>query len=247
MKKRIDSQSPLVLRLQEDKVPAERFLKLTQHFLGVLRNVSDEVSGKKDGVVWMVSAQTGSMIISASPEPRKVENVVVAHALKAIKSGFGQLETKDSRPEYFSDTSLYHLRELSALVTDSLGGSGVITIRHENKLQKISSRTFANVSGILEANWNESGSIEGRIALISDRGRFEVQVDDLLTGHAVKCLVSGDMEQKLIAAFKRRVVVSGNVHFRKDGVPIRIEVHSVRVLGGGKLPTFGDVRGILTK
>ena len=247
MKKKPISQSPMVLRLQEDKVPADRFLKLTQHFLGVLRNVSDEVTGKKNGVVWMVTAQSGSMIISASPEARKVDNVAVSRAVVAIRNGLQELEAKDKRPPHFSDTSLYHARELAALVTNGSMKSGVITIRHDRNLQKITSHTFANVNGILEASWNESGSVEGKVTVLTDRGRLEVQIDDLLTGHTIRCMVSGELEQKLIEAFRRRVVVSGNVHYRKDGIPVKIEVSGVRVLGRGKLPTFDEVRGILNK
>ena len=247
MKKRNVTLSPIVLRLQESKISADRFLKLTQAFLGLVRNVSDTASGKKDGVIWMVTAQSGSMIISAAPEPYKADQATAVRAVKAIQKGLVRLESKGTRPEFFSDTSLYHLRELSALVSDGSSGVGTLTIRHENQQTQITGHTYANVNSIIEAAWTESGSVEGKVAVLADRGGLVVQIDDILTGQTVKCAVSGDLADKLIKAFRKRVLVSGNVHYRKDGVPVSIEVSGVRLIGGKNLPGFDDVRGILSE
>jgi hypothetical protein len=54
------------------------------------------------------------------------------------------------------------------------------------------------------------------------------------------------MLPELFTKFRRRVEVSGLIHYRRNGVPISIDVESIEILpDDSDLPSLDDVRGIL--
>jgi hypothetical protein len=92
------------------------------------------------------------------------------------------------------------------------------------------------------------GSIEGRVTVLSDKKRLQVYIDDILTGHSTRCTARDVNEDELIKAFRGRAVVTGLVHYRRDGAPVRIEVDEIRLLGRrDDLPSFEDMRGIFQR
>ncbi|MCX6832222.1 MAG: hypothetical protein NT028_08845 [candidate division Zixibacteria bacterium] len=172
----------LTLKIEGARVSADKFLKAVDGFLGLLRNVSDEVSGRKGAIMWVVDVEPGSVVLNASPYPVSREIKNIAPMMHTIRTGIRSLEKSDTRPKHFSDAALWHARELASVIADGDKLIDKIVIGGNGSTTKISQHTIANVDGILATARTENGSVEGKVSVLSDRRRFEVQIDDILTG-----------------------------------------------------------------
>ena len=246
MRTKTRKAEPLTLRIEGKKITAEKFLQATNSFFGLLRNVADEISGQKDAVTWLVSAREGSQILTATPEADESVVKNLGSIPAAIHKGFRGIETSSKRPRAFSDTALWHAKELASVIGNLDGDVNKVTLVYERQTSVVSGQTSEHVVDILGSKKTEDGSVEGRVSLLSDKRGLRVHIDDVLTGHSVRCKPRDVDEKKLISAFRSRVVAIGTVHYRRDGAPVKIEVDDVRMLGKREgLPTFEDVRGIL--
>lgn len=240
--------APLVLRIEGTRITAERFLKAADNFFNLLRNVADDISGQKGAVTWIVRAEKGSQVLIATPEAD--EHVVTdVHLIpRRIHNGFCEIEKGSSRPEVFSDAALRRAKELASVVGNGDGEISRILIVYGKQSNVISEKTSAHVAEILGPKRTEDGSVEGRVTVLSDRKRLTITIDDILTGHSVRCTPRDIDEQELIRVFRTRITAIGTVHYRRDGAPVRIEVDRIRELGKrSDLPGFEDVRGIFRR
>ncbi|MBW1673940.1 MAG: hypothetical protein JRJ45_09920 [Deltaproteobacteria bacterium] len=248
MSKNIRSGKPLILKIEGKRITAEKFLKATNSFLGLVRNVADEITGEKGAVTWLVTAEKGSQILTATPEASESVVKDIQSIPRAINQGFRDLEKKDKRPKGFSDTTLRHAKDLSSVIGNSDGDVNSIVLKLGKQSRSISENTSSHVNAILGSRRSEEGSVEGRVTVLSDKAGLVIYVDDVLTNHSVRCTPRNVEEQELIMAFRSRVIAIGTVHYRKDGAPVKIDVDRLRVLGKqGDLPGFEDVIGIFRR
>lgn len=62
----------------------------------------------------------------------------------------------------------------------------------------------------------------------------------------VRCYFPENLLPEVFDRFRKRVEVSGVIHYRKNGSPVSIEAeHIIGLPDDAELPTAGDVRGIL--
>jgi hypothetical protein len=239
---------PLVLQLDGERITADRFLKAANGFFGVLRHASDDLSGEKGAIKWIVDVDRGSLILTATPEPVSEEIRNIRPIVDAIHKGISQIEKRDRRPKGFSDTALRHLKEVATVITDQDTDVTGIKVSYAGVHSRISQHTSVNITDILGPRRSEDGSVEGRVSVLSDRKRFEISIDDILTGHSVRCIPREITEQELIDSFRRRIIAIGTVHYRRDGLPEHIEVDTIRVLRKREdLPSIEDVKGIFRR
>ena len=236
----------LVLVLDGDRISSMRFLKATENFFAMLRTVGDEAAGQKDALNWMVSVKKGSLQVIAYPEVNRAPKRFIRKTVNAIENGIAKLEIKSERPPFFNDHALGNLKELASVITDAESNVQKIKVRRSHSVRTISKNTLININEILGIARKERGSVEGRVAFISDRKSLKVYVDDQITGHGVRCIIKkSESEEILISSFRRRVLVTGVVHYAKNGEPKNIEVDHIRLLGKSEdLPGFDDVIGI---
>lgn len=247
-KDRIRSGKPLTLKIEGKKITAEKFLKATNSFFGLVRSVADEITGEKGAVTWIATAEKGSQILTATPEASELVVKDIQLIPKTINQGFRDLEKKDKRPKGFTDTTLRHAKDLSAIIGNTNGDVKSVVLKLAGRSSSITEKTFSHVNDILGSRKSEEGSVEGRVTVLSDKAGLTIYVDDVLTKHPVKCIPRDIDEQKLITAFRSRVVVMGTVHYRKDGAPVKIDVDMIRILGKQRdLPGFKDVIGIFRR
>jgi hypothetical protein len=236
---------PLVVRIEGTRITAQKFLQVANNFFGLLQNVADEISEQERSVTWLVTAERGSQILTAIPEVDEANVKKVQLITKAIYNGCRQIEKKGIRPSTFSDTALRHVKDMATAIGNEDGDVSKITLSYDKQSNNISRKTSLHIEDILAPKRTEDGSIEGRVTVLSEKKRLKVYIDDVLTGHTVRCTPRDVDEEYLIGAFRRRIVAIGTVHYRSDGAPVRIEVDEIRVLGKrDTLPTFGDVKGI---
>ncbi len=84
--------------------------------------------------------------------------------------------------------------------------------------------------------------------MISDTGGLHVGVWDALSDKAVRCNIPFELIDSVMAAFRKRVAVSGTIRYRATGEPVSIDVDQFEVFPeSSRLPTADSVYGILSK
>ena len=74
---------------------------------------------------------------------------------------------------------------------------------------------------------------------------MQIKVKDVLYKTAITCYLDDDLLGEALASFRKRVELSGLIHYRKNGAPISITVSAIDTLpNDDELPTAKDVLGI---
>jgi hypothetical protein len=97
-----------------------------------------------------------------------------------------------------------------------------------------------------KTDYRDFGTVEGRLDAIQERDGLQIRVRDQLLGHTIACYMNEDMLPEAFASFRKRVELSGTIHYRKNGTPISIAVQSIMPMPeDDELPSIDDVQGIL--
>jgi hypothetical protein len=97
------------------------------------------------------------------------------------------------------------------------------------------------------ANYSDYGTIEGRLETIQEvHGGLQFHIRDAMLRQKVRCYFPEELLPEVFEKFRKRVEVSGLIHYRKNGAPIGIDAERIQPLpDDSELPTAEDVRGIL--
>jgi hypothetical protein len=84
----------------------------------------------------------------------------------------------------------------------------------------------------LRANYRDYGTIEGRLRTIQEgyQGSLQFQLLDAALRQKVRCYFPEDLLPDVFDKFRKRVEVSGIIHYRKNGAPIGIEAERIEAL-----------------
>jgi hypothetical protein len=237
---------PLTLDL-EGKITSVRFRRAVDSFFAVVDEVTRQIAGKGAQVKWVVSVKGGSIHLSAVPEATKPEVAVqVPQIARAVKAGIGLIGRRSERPRFFTDEALRNVRELASVP----GARQVETaqVSFANSVAKLTPKTIANIDALLGVMVKDYGTLEGRLLVLSAQGGFSVHVVDPLTDRGVRCWLNDVLFEEAVRAFRKRVAVSGLIHYRKDGQANSIEGEELFVFPDrSDLPRAEEVHGILSK
>ena len=92
----------------------------------------------------------------------------------------------------------------------------------------------ANIREDWRADYKDYGTVEGRLESIQDHeGTLKLQVRDALLRQTIPCYFPEEMLADAFRMFRKRVEVSGTIHYRRNGKAISIEVASIEKLPEG--------------
>ena len=238
----------MVLDLEGDQIPAQKFVTAAQDFFSLLDEVASEVTGKKRPVKWSVSLEKGSILLMAHPFGYS-PGVPVRKIMATVNAGLNKLEKKARRPPGFSDSALSYAHDLATVADGRQVKKAKVQLRRARLLKPIEFKKVAeHVEEILGPKICDYGSIEGYLETVSIRGVPHVSLYDVMTDQAVRCNIE---ESRLNEAWramlsKRRVVVSGFITYRKAGTPLKIDAEEIEEIGEEPID-FREARGILTR
>lgn len=246
-RKQQKGDSPLTLDLEGPKITADRFRRAVDSFFAIVDEVSRQITGKAGQVRWIVSVQGGSIHLSAAPEATKPEVAVkIPQIARAVKSGISLISRRAERPRYFTDEALRNVRELASVPGARQVETAQVSLA--SSTARLTQKTVANVDALLGSAIKDYGTLEGYLRVLSVQGGTSIAVVDPLTDRAVRCWVSDALFDEAYKAFRKRVAVTGLIHYRKDGQPNSIEVDELSVFSErSELPTADEVHGILSK
>lgn len=241
----------VVLNLDGDVTPAQ-FLRGVKDFFGVLKAVSESVTGKSGGVRWSISVESGSNLIVADGHVgEKTAPGDVFTTVSAITGGFEALAHGTTEaPPYFSEHALDLTHDLAQLAESGrAGGLEKVEIRGNGSTVPLSAQAAASVNAIRGKEHKAIGSVEGRLQTASDGRGFRVVVYDILRDRPVECRFSDDtLLEDALGAFGRRVSAFGMVTYREDGTPLRVRVDKLKVFTREEeLPPPEAARGLFNR
>jgi hypothetical protein len=96
------------------------------------------------------------------------------------------------------------------------------------------------------SDYEDIGSVEGRLEVLSGHGGLAVVVYDPIDERAIKCEVTAQQLETALKSLLKRVEVSGTIRYRGDGSPVSVRVDNI-VPFPELTPPLNEVRGLLKK
>jgi hypothetical protein len=234
----------LTLEIGADISP-DRFLTAVRAFFGYVDEVGQMLAPDGNALAWRVRVREGSSLIAAEPVPSAPIEIVRA-VYARIQSGVSRVLDGEVEEAGLSEAALRHLRALSDLAQADKGQPTPLRIWVERKPISLIPEIGETIREDWRIDHHDVGTVEGRLEAIQDHGGLELRVHDPALRLTVKCYVPEEMLPTAFAQFRRRVEVSGLVHYRRNGTPVSIEVSAIEPLpDDSDLPTPEEVRGIL--
>ncbi|MGA3221834.1 MAG: hypothetical protein ABSE77_22700 [Acidimicrobiales bacterium] len=208
------------------RVPADALATVLNQSLKILKDLA-----RREIVTWYVtdlkidSAMAALSADDQTDTPLRLATELV-QGVRAVESGEGL-------PAFFSDASLYGLKQLAKpLGTEgaryldvSVGQNGT------RETARATNRTVDNLAILRTARSRALGSITGVLDTISLRGpRGKFEVVDPVSRRPVTCAFQTAQEETVKGTLRKRVVVRGTVVRNAKGQPIRIEDATFEVL-----------------
>ena len=235
-----DIPTDLALEIGDDLEP-RRFVTACREFFGLTGELAQ--TPQSEGLEWRVKVRHGSNIIALVPS---AEANVLGAAINAMRLATDALIAGDFEFAGLNEKAIQHAKRLSDLTKS---GKHIVPMRLWFSPQPI--EFGPEIAELIRqdeaASYNDFGTLEGTLRAISDQsGGLEIRIHDPLWNKAVPCRVTDDQIDEAMAAFRKRVEVSGMIHYNRIGRPTSIRMEGLTTLpDDNTLPTVADVRGIL--
>jgi len=236
--------SDLTLEIGDNLSP-ERFLAAVRAFFGYVKEVEASISASHEDVSWTVHVREGSTLIGIEPSA-SASPPVVQLVYSRVEEGIKYLAAGDIDGAHLPEPALKHLRALSEMTDSMRANPTPIKLWVKKKPVVMDPQIGRVISEDWRSDYSDFGTIEGKLETIQDHGALEIRIRDVMYRAAVRCRFPESMLPIVFDSFRKRVEVSGIVHFRKNGTPISIDVEKlVRLPDDAELPTAFDVKGLL--
>lgn len=239
---KIDTE--ITLELDEAEITVGEFTSAFDHFIGLVREVSKciDADAPKE---WLVKVYPGSVGVGLYPKPG--QSSASLHAVRsAILDGIDAL-SDGRRPYKFNDKAINHARSISKVFEKRNRPVSSIRLWSGNQRSvAVKKQVAIEAAKLLDPVYEDFGSVEGVLEVVSAHERLECTIYDSLGDRAIKCDLAERLIPDAVAAFRKRVEVFGRVHYRKDGIAVRVIAEKlIKFPSAQEIPTIEEMRGIL--
>ena len=99
-----------------------------------------------------------------------------------------------------------------------------------------------------EPEYEDSGTVDGILSLVSVHGGYRFRISDYLTGQAIECLVDESMIKEATGSLGKRVEVNGLIGYTRQGFPNRVKADGITPFPAPhEIPHFSELKGILKR
>jgi hypothetical protein len=244
MAKPEDIPSDLTVEIGGNLSP-DRFIVAARAFFGAVDEVSRAVAPEGDAPEWIVRTREGSHLLGVDPGPG-AQIAVLNAVYSRMKHGIEHLAAGEIDSARLPDAAIKHLKTLSELTEGRRRSPVTVRLWIEKKPNVIGHEIAKTILESWGEDYRDFGTIEGRLEAIQDRNTLQIRVFDALLRQSVICHVTEDKLPQAFDNFRKRVEVSGLIHYRRNGTPVSIDVENIdRLPEDSELPSLDDVRGIL--
>lgn len=237
-------QITVVLSSKDKLVPLSSFNTALDQLTILLHEVSREASeSKPHRIIWGIARLSLDSPAKISLESIEEEDEGIAQLTTFyVIEGLQILQKERTRPKYFNDAALESAERLVRLAKDGLSSINVYSDAPNQQIL-LSEQIAINISSILE-HLEYYGSTEGTLEIISGREGQPLYfgVHDRVNNKSVKCFIPNELLDKAFLAFRKRVIVMGNVKSDNNGIPRNIRVQDIEIAPDEKsLPQAEDI------
>ncbi|MEW5910958.1 MAG: hypothetical protein AB1814_00195 [Thermodesulfobacteriota bacterium] len=234
----------LTLEISGSLLSPERFIRGANAFFNIVKDIAGYICASQVKIKWNVWVGEGSRLIGALPI--NTAPAVFDKIKNMVHQGSQLLEEKADFPPGFSETTIRHYNRLATLAATDDEDDTIVKIWIDQKPSNITHRTVANTAELLKAIYEDYGSVEGRLQVVSERGGLQFKIYEPIHDNAIKCFIDNDMLSQAINSFGKRVEVYGLIRYRADGVEVSVKVEDIIVFPPPEqLPSAQSVRGLL--
>jgi hypothetical protein len=244
MAKPEDIPSDLTLEIGGNLSP-DRFMAAARAFFGCVEEISKSIATQGEDLGWIVRTREGSHLLGLDPAPGVNPSLLKA-VYRRIKHGVDHLSAGEIDTVRLPDAAIRHLKTLSELSDRPRRNPIQVRLWIEKRPNTIGHDIAKTILESWGDDYRDFGTIEGKLEAIQDRNALQIRVFDALLRQTVICHVTEDKLAEAFANFRKRVEVSGIIHYRRNGTPVSIDVESIEALpDDALLPSLDEVRGIL--
>ena len=241
---RKDIPTDLALEIGADLEP-RHFVAAMREFLALVGELAR--APEESGFEWRAKVCAGSNILALFPA-EEVEESVSGPVLDRVHEGIRALAQGNLSHALVTEGAVRHARQLSDLAD---GGREPVQMRIWAAREPVDygQQVAAAIRKSEEASYSDYGSIEGTLRVIADdNGRLKIRVDDPLLEQAIPCRVPDEQIEDVIQAFRKRVEVTGLIHYNGFDRPTSIKAEKLEVLPDDSvLPGVEDIRGLFAE
>jgi hypothetical protein len=236
------------------EISLESFSTVIKNAFDILTNLDSAISAEPRGSLdWFVTEVAyGSLVVTIEARPRaRLDGVsrridVSSRVVESFVGGFEHIRRQRTIPPYFSD---YDLKKAQAIANVlRRGGATAVVLRdiEQQSRATIEPDISPDLTQMLSVRYQENGSVEGKLEMVSVHATPRFTVYHAISLHAVRCKFDPAIYlERVRNALGRRVTVTGQVHFNYKHEPIRVDIEEVDILPGeGELPTPSELRGM---
>src|SRR6516164_8719580 len=218
----------LTLEIGENLSP-ERFMAAARAFFGYVQEISHSLAPDTEPVKWIVRVREGSALLAVDPSP-SVPQEIVRRIYARAEQGIRHLIDRNIDDAGLSEPALKYLRTLSEMT--EAGPNKVAPIPIRVWVQKRPISLDPTIASTIREDWradyNDYGTIEGRLESIQETyGTLQFYIRDVILRQRVRCYFPEELLPVVFEMFRSRVEVSGVIRYRKNGVPVSIEVEHI--------------------
>lgn len=243
----IDSRNldtDITLELDEDDITLSEFTSALDHFIGLVKEVSKFVSPNQKHQ-WIVKVYPGSAGIGLSGKVGTVTQNDLGIIRQSVLDGISALENGE-RHHTFSDKAIEHAMGLHRSFAKRQGQARIRVWNKNSTSKPITNAVSVGAAKLLDPIYEDDGSIEGTLEVVSGHGTLRVVVYDSVDSRPIKCELSSKDIHTAIQSFMHRVEVYGKVRYRRDGAPVSVKVEKIITFPAPEeIPTIEEMRGIL--
>jgi hypothetical protein len=246
MATKADIDADLTLELDGKSVTPEKFLKGVRAFFGLVNEVTRELAGPHDFINWTVQVKHGSNLVGVVPSHSSIPMPVLDTIYARVYEGIESIEHSAEELEGFPEPALKHIRDLASIAGSGDEGDDTKVRVWAKKLPApVTHKAAAHVAVLLAESYEDFGTIDGRVQVISEQGALHVFITESMGGRRIRCFFEEEMLPRFLAAFRKRVEIKGRIKYRRDHKPMSIFATALTEFPDSKdLPSFREMRGI---
>ncbi len=233
---------------ERGRISLETFATVIHNSFDILSDLDSAISSEPRGTLeWFVTGVSfGSLVVSIESKSKLPKVDYSPKVVEFFVGGLRHIQKEHTTPPYFSD---YGLRKAQSLArTLHKDGARAVVIRDVEKedAATIEPQITIDLGQLINVRYQEVGSVEGKLEMISIHGVPRFTVYHAITRHSIRCKFAPHQFIDVVKdALGRRVIVSGIVYFNYKHEPIRVELKDLAIIPREEeLPYPSEIRGI---
>lgn len=238
----IDTDLALELKSYEDST---KFLKAVNAFIGYVEELTKTCAGDEAFSKWEVQVKKASNLLCVRPHS-EFNPVIKKMVYEKLENGKNNLQD-GFLPNDHSEEALKYLKQIGEVADDASAPKFWFKKSSVEVTKKIADDIdeYLKTGIFSRGSYQDYGSVEGILQLVSEYKKPEVAITDRLTNKKIKCFLNKELMHEALQIFGQRVGAYGKINYRADGTIVNINAEKFyKFPASESIPSFRDVIGI---